>query len=79
MKTIEYLQLTIKEKVWGVFIRGDKNNGEFKNWWYNRNLSVHCFYKNSKLHGKYKEWYYNGNLVYYCFYKNGEIIKDYLI
>ena len=78
MTTLKYLQLTKYEKAWGVCIRGDKNNGEFKSWNINGNLYEHCFYKNNELHGEYRCWHKNENLNMHCLFENGKVIKDYL-
>lgn len=47
-------------------------HGEYKEWYENGNLSIHCFYKNGQRHGEYKSWYLNGKLEIHFFCKNGE-------
>ena len=55
-----------------------KKHGEYKSWWENGTLSVHCHYKNGKLHGEYKWWLKDGTLYEHCYYKNDKLIKNYL-
>ena len=77
VKTLEYLQLTKEQKVKGVFINGDENNGEYKRWHENGQLYAHYFYKNGKRDGEFKSWHENGQLCRNCFYKNGELNGEY--
>jgi len=74
----DYLKLTPKQKVSGVFIQGDATSGEFKNWHLNGQLWYHCFYKDEKLNGEFKNWFSTGKLHQHLFYKDREIIKNYL-
>lgn len=73
MTTNKLLNLTLYEKIRGVFICGNKQNGDYKQWYENNQLYIHCFYKNGRLHGEYKEWYSNGRLHRHCFYKDGKL------
>jgi len=79
MKTIDILKLTRQQKNRGIYIIGDKNNGEYKEWYlFSSSLFKHSFYKNGQLHGEYKKYHPNGDLRRYLLYDNGDIIKDYL-
>jgi antitoxin component YwqK of YwqJK toxin-antitoxin module len=49
MTVLELLSLTDKQKQKGVFISGDKTQGEYKEWHDNGQLRVHCFYKNGNI------------------------------
>lgn len=62
----------------GFFVNGDKNNGEFKSWWYDetkKQLRQHSFYENGELHGEYKYYWHDGKLTEHLLYENGKIIK----
>jgi len=74
----EYLSLTPEQKEAGVFIQGNRNNGEYKRWHSNDQLYIHYFYKDGNLNGEYKSWYSNGQLWEHFLYENGKKIKDYL-
>lgn len=45
MNTKDYLSLPIKEKVKGIFVKGDSQNGILKQWWYDGTLIYHSIYK----------------------------------
>lgn len=45
MDTKNYLSLPIEEKVKGVFVKGDSQNGILKQWWYDGILIYHSIYK----------------------------------
>ena len=60
----------------GLWFSGVEKEGEYKQWWKNGQLWIHCFYKDGERHGEYKEWYDNGTLAVHRLYKNGEVIKD---
>jgi antitoxin component YwqK of YwqJK toxin-antitoxin module len=47
-------------------------NGEYKNYYKNKQLCEHCYYKNNKMDGKYKRYNEEGEIIYECFYKNGK-------
>ena len=76
MTTLELLKITDEQKEKGIFIQGNEENGEYKEWWYNGQLFKHCFFKNERLEGEYKRWYSNGQLFIHCFYKNGELEEN---
>ena len=40
--------------------------GEYKSYYNNGKLSVHCYFKDDKLHGIYKRYHDNGNLKNIC-------------
>jgi len=60
MKTIDILKLTLEKKMNGIFIKGDINDGEWKEWWPNGQLYLHCFIKNHRSEGKVERWHRNG-------------------
>ena len=47
--------------------------GEYKDYYDNGKLDIHCYYKDNKYHGIYKEYYYNGKLYNICNFINDEI------
>jgi antitoxin component YwqK of YwqJK toxin-antitoxin module len=49
-----------------------KLNGEYKEWYDNRNLKLESNYVNGELHGKYNEWYDNGKPKVETTYVSGE-------
>jgi len=59
MTTLEILKITDEQKQEGIFISGNAENGEYKEWDENGKLYEHCFYKNGKLNGEYKREYIN--------------------
>jgi len=59
-----------------LFYLNNKKQGEYKYYWYNGQLCIHCFYLNGKVHGEYKGYNSNGQLSEHCFYLNGSLIKD---
>jgi antitoxin component YwqK of YwqJK toxin-antitoxin module len=77
MTVLELLSLTPEQKEKGVFISGDKTQGEYKEWYSDGQLFMHCFYKNGKREGECKLWRSNGQLFMHCFYKNSVIIEEY--
>jgi antitoxin component YwqK of YwqJK toxin-antitoxin module len=43
--------------------------GEYKRWYSDGQIWVHCYYVDGNSHGEYKEWWYdNGQLFQHCFY-----------
>jgi len=54
-----------------------KKHGEYKAWFSNGPLFVHCFYKDGKIDGEFKSWHNNGQLHIQCFYKNGKLEGEY--
>jgi len=52
----------------GIWFDGIKKIGEFKRWWDNVQLFLHCFYnKEKEIEGEYKLWYDNGQLFIHCY------------
>ena len=49
--------------------------GEFKSWWSNGKLEVHCVYINDKRHGEFKQWDSYGQLNVHCFYVDDEYVS----
>ena len=49
-------------------------DGEYKKWWDNGQLEVHCWFKDGYLDGEYKEWWSNGQLAIHCWYNHN--IRD---
>jgi len=76
MKLKELLLLTTEQKSNGFFIRGNRDCGEFKEYWDNERLWLHCFYLKGKKQGEYKSYYQNGQLCTHSFFlkdkKHGE-------
>jgi len=54
----------------GLWFSGHEGEGEYKEWYSNGELAIHCFYENGEREGEYKEWYENGQLDTHCFYKD---------
>jgi antitoxin component YwqK of YwqJK toxin-antitoxin module len=52
--------------------------GEFKRWYANGQLCVHCFCVDDKFHGEYKAWYEDGTISANEFYVNGDLYRDLL-
>ena len=77
MTPLELLELTLEDKVNGIFF-GEENNSEYKRWYSNGQLWFYCFYKDDKREGEYKAWNDNGQLDINCFYKDGKLIKKIL-
>jgi hypothetical protein len=51
--------------------------GEYKEYYENGNLKIHCFYKDDKLEGEYREYFENKNLHLHCFYKDNKLEGEY--
>lgn len=62
----------------GLWFSGYKGEGEYKEWYVDGKLYIHCFYKDNLKDGEYKEWNYNGKLIMRKLFKDGKIIKNYL-
>jgi len=59
-----------KLKIKGIWYSGIKWKGEFKQWWRDGPLLLHCFHINrNKYRGKYKTWYKNGQLLLQCYFR----------
>ena len=78
MTLIEFLRLSLEDKVKGVWFSGIEGEGEYIEYWGNGQIYVHSRYKDGKLHGEYKWWHKNGELYMHSLYENGIEIKDYL-
>ena len=52
-------------------------NGEYKKWFDNGQLEIHCYYENGKLQGEYTKWFMNGNLERHAFYNEGKVEGEY--
>ena len=64
-------------KTKGIWFSGIEYEGEYKKWFSNGQLWIHCFCEGDKLHGEYKRWYSDGQLWEHSFYKDGKKIKDF--
>ena len=47
-------------------------HGEYKRYYENSSIQIHCYYKDSKLHGIYKHFHNNGQLWCICNMINGK-------
>ena len=47
--------------------------GEYKEWYGNGNMWMHCFYVDGKLHGERKYWDPEGNICTHCFDVDGKL------
>ena len=57
-------------KLKGIQFSGIENKGEYKEWWANGQLDIHCFYNDKgNLEGEYREWDEYGQLIKYKLYK----------
>ena len=58
------------EKIHQSYYVNDGGNidGEYKEWYSNGDLWIHCHYRNGEKHGEYKEWSPNGEIVKHCVY-----------
>ena len=52
-----------------IYIEG-KQQGEYKLWYNNGQLSDLCFYRDGKLHGDWKCWHQNGQISDHYIYRN---------
>jgi len=62
----------------GLWFSGYEGKGEYKEWYNNGQLCVHCFRKNGKRDDEYKLWDRTGELKYHLLYKNDKKVEDYL-
>lgn len=46
--------------------------GEYKEWWSNGIMAMHCFYVDDMLHGEYKYWHTNGRIGAHYFFVDDE-------
>ena len=65
---------TLKER---YLTRFGEKEGEFKSWFSNSQLNIHCYYKEGKLEGEYKSWDDNGQLRIHCYCKEGKLEGEY--
>ena len=77
MTPLELLELTIEDKIKGIWF-GEENNSEFKSWYSNGQLYVHCFYKDGRREDEFKRWHDN-ELLFHELYKDGKLIKNILL
>jgi len=68
-------RVLVKERDREYYLLDGKMDGEFKSWWPNGQLFVHCYYRNGKFDGEYKSWDENGEMLEHYYYKNGVIVK----
>jgi len=62
----------------GIWFSEKRWEGEFKRWYSNGQLFVHCFYNGKDIFkGEYKRWHENGQLFIYCNYKNNKKVGEY--
>lgn len=52
-----------------------RRQGEYKEWYLNRQIFRHCVYVDNKLHGEYKSWLTNGRMWRNCFYIDNEMFS----
>jgi len=68
----------------GIWFDGEKDKGEYKEWWSNGQLYIHCFFngKNGykdKYKGVYKEWGGNGKLERHIIFNNDGSLKETIV
>jgi len=52
----------------GIWFSGKEKEGEYKGWYSDGQLWIHCFYnKEKEIEGEYKLWYDNGQLYIHCY------------
>jgi antitoxin component YwqK of YwqJK toxin-antitoxin module len=51
--------------------------GEYKAWYSDGQLWVHCFYVDDKVHGEYKLWYSDGQIWVHCYYVDDSKVIDF--
>ena len=56
----------------GIWYSGVEGEGEYKEWYSNDKLFIHCFFDKGDENGEYKEWYKNGKQRINAIYKNGK-------
>ena len=78
----EYIKRVLEDwnnlKIEGIWLSGTEKEGEYKAWWSNTKLAIHCFYKKGLREGEFKQWSTHGDLYKHKLYKNGDEVKDYL-
>lgn len=52
-------------------------DGEFKEWYDNAQIKIHCFFKDGKKEGEYKQWMDNVHLRIHCYYKDNKLNGEY--
>jgi antitoxin component YwqK of YwqJK toxin-antitoxin module len=68
----------IKNELEHYFVdESGKEQGEFKWWYSDGQLQMHCFYVDGKRHGEYKAWHPNGQLSRNCFFVDGKLNGEY--
>jgi len=50
----------------------NKKQGEFKEWYNDGKLKLHCYYHDDKEEGEYTEYHLDGTIRTYCLYANGK-------
>lgn len=65
----------IKEEYREYYEIDGKYDGEYKSWWNNGQLAVHCYYKNGKLDGECRHWDDDGMALEHYYYKNDIVTK----
>ncbi len=62
----------------GLWFSGYEEEGEYREWYKNGQLSEVAFFKNGIAHGECKLWDKDGNLTNHWLFDNGEVVRDYL-
>eukprot|EP00028_Trichosphaerium_sp_Am-I-7-wt_P009627 CAMPEP_0168523204 /NCGR_PEP_ID=MMETSP0405-20121227/9834_1 /TAXON_ID=498012 /ORGANISM="Trichosphaerium sp, Strain Am-I-7 wt" /LENGTH=75 /DNA_ID=CAMNT_0008545013 /DNA_START=430 /DNA_END=657 /DNA_ORIENTATION=+ len=58
-------------------MKDGKEHGEYKRWYANGQLKMHCYMIDGKEEGECKMWYEDGNLQLSIFMKNGvHVVPD---
>ena len=57
---------------------GKLSYGEYKSYYSNGQIYIHCFYKDGQRDGEYKRYYSNGQIYIRCFYKDGKADGKYI-
>lgn len=63
MLTSDLLHITKEQMCKGIWVTGDKNNGEFRKWHKDKSIALSFFHKNGKRNGPYFQWY-PGNKIH---------------
>ena len=69
----------------GIWFDGIENKGEFKSWWGNGQLWIHCFYrgvsnnKENRYRGEFKLWLENGELIKHRIYNDDGSLKEKIV
>ena len=56
--------------------KGQKH-GEYKRYWSNGQLDIHCHYNNDQWHGEYKSYWDNGQVWYHGHFNKGQLHGEY--